>query len=281
MDYSIRITLFIILLFYVSSLAQAGEYSIALKKVSDLYENMEYEKCLEAINELELLKSDMSKDEVIELYKFKAFIYILSDKKALAENAIKEIYKIEPDFMLSASVSPKLREVFSRVKKELEEEGALRRRVIKAESVKSDQEGEGIVLKVDKAKEEGDNFFKKNIIPIGLLTTGIVLMVPGVIVRVGAASDAEDYRKELKYAPKDEDGRIIGIKEEEVQKRQDEINKDVMIGNTLIGIGTLGLIGGVVSYFLVDNKGEENKGDGKFSFMINGDGFFVKRAFDF
>ncbi len=102
---SVKIVIFIVFLFYISSLAQAGEYSIALKKVSDLYENMEYEKCLEAINELELLKSDMSKDEVIELYKYKAFIYILSDKKALAENAIKEIYKIEPDFMLSGYVN--------------------------------------------------------------------------------------------------------------------------------------------------------------------------------
>jgi|GEM_PF-3090519 len=264
------------------SFAYAEDYSQKIKKIGELYDNMEYEKCLKEITQLEPYKYSMSKEELLEIYKYKAFIYILSDRKALAESLIKEIYEIDPDFTLSPSISPKLREPFARIKKGVKKEEAPKEakeekpktRIIEATPVKDEN-----IQKISKEAKpvEKENFFKKNIIPISIASAGVVLFVPGLVVRMQAASDADDYRKKLESAPRDELGNIIGITEEEAQKKQDDVNSKVMIGNTLMITGALAIAGGVTTYFILN----KDKGDKRVSINFNEDGIMLTGKFNF
>ena len=264
------------------SFAYAEDYSQKIKKIGELYDNMEYEKCLKEITQLEPYKYSMSKEELLEIYKYKAFIYILSDRKALAESLIKEIYEIDPDFTLSPSISPKLREPFARIKKGVKKEEAPKEakeekpktRIIEATPLKDEN-----IQKISKEAKpvEKENFFKKNIIPISIVSAGVVLFIPGLVVRMQAASDADDYRKKLESAPRDELGNIIGITEEEAQKKQDDVNSKVMIGNTLMITGALAIAGGVTTYFILN----KDKGDKRVSINFNEDGIILTGKFNF
>jgi hypothetical protein len=264
------------------SFAYAEDYSQKIKKIGELYDNMEYEKCLKEITQLESYKYSMNKEELLEIYKYKAFIYILSDRKALAESVIKEIYEIDPDFTLSPSISPKLREPFARIKKGMKKEEAPKEIkeekpktwIIEATPVKDEN-----IQKISKEAKpvEKENFFKKNIIPISIVSAGVVLFVPGLVVRMQAASDADDYRKKLESAPRDELGNIIGITKEDAQKKQDDVNSKVMIGNTLMITGVLAIAGGVTTYFILN----KDKGDKRVSINFSEDGIILTGKFNF
>ncbi len=260
----------------------AGNFESKVKKIADLYDSMEYEKCLKEINEVEQYKFSISKDELLEIYKYKAFIYILSDRKAMAEGVIKEIYEIEPNFTLSPSISPKLREPFAKIKKGLKKEEGSQTKIIEAKPVKTENQERitTIVSKEDNLSGK-DNFFKKNILPISLVSAGIVLFVPGLIVRLNAASDAEEYRKSLFNAPKDELGNIIGITKEDAEKKQSDIDNKVIIGNSLISVGSLAIVGGVASYFIMDSMRNKDENRNKVSILITNNGFVLNKEFDF
>ncbi|MCX7958010.1 MAG: hypothetical protein N3B13_03105 [Deltaproteobacteria bacterium] len=264
----------------VSNLIFAEDYSAKIKKIADLYDSMEYEKCLQEINQTEQYKFNMKKDELLEIYKYKAFIYILSDRKALAENVIKDIYEIDADYTLPPSVSPKLREPFARIKKTIKKDEPPKTKVIEAKPVKSDIDERVTIISGPVKKTEKENFFKENIIPLSIVAGGIALFVPGLIVRLNAASDAEDYRNKLKNAPKDELGNVIGITKAEAQQKQDDINTNVMIGNTLITVGSLAVVGGVATYFVLDKIKKDGKKE-KVSLTINENGFVIVGSYDF
>jgi len=263
--------------------AYAEDYAQRIKKIEELYDNMEYEKCLKEINQLESYKFNMKKEELLEIYKYKAFIYILSDRKALAEGVIKDIYEIDPNFTLSPSISPKLREPFAKIKKGMKKEEAPKEvkeekpktRIIEATPVKDEK-----IQKISKEAKpvEKENFFKKNIIPISIVSAGVVLFVPGLVVRMQAASDADDYRKKLESAPRDELGNIIGITKEDAQKKQDDVDSKAMIGNTLMVTGSLAIVGGVVTYFILNKKNSDSK---RLSVNISEDGFILSGNFSF
>ena len=263
--------------------AYAEDYAQRIKKIEELYDNMEYEKCLKEINQLESYKFNMKKEELLEIYKYKAFIYILSDRKALAEGVIKDIYEIDPNFTLSPSISPKLREPFAKIKKGMKKEEAPKEvkeekpktRIIEATPVKDEK-----IQKISKEAKpvEKENFFKKNIIPISIVSAGVVLFVPGLVVRMQAASDADDYRKKLESAPRDELGNIIRITKEDAQKKQDDVDSKAMIGNTLMVTGSLAIVGGVVTYFILNKK---NSDSNRLSVNISEDGFILSGNFSF
>jgi len=263
--------------------AYAEDYAQRIKKIEELYDNMEYEKCLKEINQLESYKFNMKKEELLEIYKYKAFIYILSDRKALAEGVIKDIYEIDPNFTLSPSISPKLREPFAKIKKGMKKEEAPKEvkeekpktRIIEATPVKDEK-----IQKISKEAKpvEKENFFKKNIIPISIVSAGVVLFVPGLVVRMQAASDADVYRKKLESAPRDELGNIIGITKEDAQKKQDDVDSKAMIGNTLMVTGSLAIVGGVVTYFILNKKNSDSK---RLSVNISEDGFILSGNFSF
>ncbi len=280
MKRSIKILFFVVLFMCFFGLLFAEDYSAKIKKVVELYDNMDYEKCLKEINQLEQYKFSMKKEELLELYKYKAFIYILSDRKALAENVIKEIYDIDPDYTLSPSVSPKLREPFAKVKKGLKKDETPKAKIIEAKPVKTDVEERVTIISKTDQPEKKENFFKENIVPVSLFAAGAVLFIPGIVVRLNAASDAEDYRKKLNDAPRDELGNIIGITKAEAQQKQDDINTNVIIGNTLIAVGSLAIAGGITSYFVL-NKIKKDKKDKKVSFSFGSDGFVVNSSFEF
>lgn len=273
---SFSVTLILLLI----GLSFAEDYSTKIKKVADLYDNMEYEKCLKEINQLEQYKFNMKKEELLELYKYKAFIYILSDRKALADSVIKEILEIDPDYTLPPSVSPKLREPFAKVKREMKKEEPPKAKIIEAKPVKTDVEDRVTIISAEEKPTVRENFFKENIIPVSIFATGVVLMVPGIIVRLNAASDAEDYKKKLNEAPRDELGNIIGITKKEAQQKQDDINTNVVIGNSLITVGSIAIVGGITSYFVL-NKIKNDKNEKKVSFSFGGDGFIVSSSFEF
>lgn len=268
--------IFTIILFFSKNLV-AEDYSAKIKKVVELYDSMEYEKCLKEINQLEGYKYSMKKEELVELYKYKAFIYILSDRKALADGVIKEIYEIDPDFTLSPAISPKLREPFAKIKKGIKKEE--KPRVIEAKPVVSDLKSPTTIVSKETAPDKKENFFKQNIVPISILGVGVGIFVPGLIIRLNAASDADDYRQKLNNAPRDELGNIVGITKEEAQKKQDDIDGKVILGNTLLTIGSIGIIGGVTSYFILDKIRKDNKK--KVSFVIDGEKFLLQTSYDF
>ncbi|MGC9044246.1 MAG: hypothetical protein ACP5KG_10365 [Myxococcota bacterium] len=255
----IKTNIILLLLIIFTTSLYAEEYSAKIKRVIELYDSMEYEKCLKEINQLEGYKYNMKKEELVELYKYKAFIYILSDRKALADGVIKEIYEIDPDFTLSPSVSPKLREPFAKIKKDLKKEDkSSSTRVIEAKPINPSLNENVRVISKEILHKKEENFFKKNIIPISILGTGVALLIPGLIVRLNAASEADDYRQKLSSAPRDELGNIIGITKEEAQSKQDDIDGKVVLGNTLMTLGSIGIVGGVASYFILDKIRKEN-----------------------
>ncbi|MCX7944161.1 MAG: hypothetical protein N2746_06595 [Deltaproteobacteria bacterium] len=274
------ITLLVFTILLLNSISFAEDYSTRIKKVADLYDNMEYEKCLKEIAQLEQYKFNLRKEELLELYKYKAFIYILSDRNALAENVIKEIYEIDPDYMLPPSVSPKLREPFARIKKTIRKEEPPKTKVIEAKPVKPDIDERVTIISGPEKPVRKENFFEKNLIPLSIVAGGIALFVPGLIVRLNAASDAENYRNKLVNAPKDELGNIIGITKAEAQQKQDDIDTNVMIGNTLITVGSLAVVGGIATYFVLDKVKKDSKKE-KVSLTINENGFVVVGSYGF
>jgi len=158
--------------------------------------------------------------------------------------------------------------------KEVKEEKP-KTRIIEATPVKDEK-----IQKISKEAKpvEKENFFKKNIIPISVVSAGVVLFVPGLVVRMQAASDADDYRKKLESAPRDELGNIIGITEEDAQKKQDDVDSKAMIGNTLMVTGSLAIVGGVVTYFILNKKNSDSK---RLSVNISEDGFILSGNFSF
>ncbi len=273
--------LLVLLISIVSINIFAADFSTQIRRVSELYDNMEYEKCLKQISELEGYKFSMKKEELIEIFKYKAFIYILSDRKALAESVIKDIYELDPSFTLSPSISPKLREPFARIKKGLkkEEKAESNARVIEAKPVDNLKTGSNLTTLQKAEVKREENFFKKNIIPLSLTGGGLLLFVPGLVVRLNAASDASDYRSKLEKAPRDELGNIIGITKEEAKSKQNDIDSKVMIGNTLIILGSSAIVGGAASYFILPAL--KKKDSGKVSLYYDGREFLLSGSLEF
>lgn len=246
--------LLIVLLIQVDLLAD--EFSFEIKVIEDLFNNMDYENCLKAINRLEQNKENLHKSEILELYKYKAFIYITVGEQELAKEIIKKIYTIDPHFVLPPTISPKLREPFIRVSEDLKN---LRQNKKKEpeEAVDESESNEDYTLRRPITENKTTAFFKNNITFLSMLGAGIGILIPGILIRLDAASDAESYQKKIDSAMKDELGNPIGIKKEDVKRWQDEIDRKVLIGNSLILLGSAFAIGGitgcVIKSLKVDN----------------------------
>ncbi len=247
-----RIFYSLILISIFSSSILADEYSPWVKRIAELFDNMQYEECLKEIESrtYEELKH-LSKKDIIEIYKYQAFIYTLMHKEGLSEKIINDIYEIDPSYEIPADVPPKLRRPFELVKKRFKP--------------KEEEKGKDIQLEIknpyvqEKPQRETpqQSFLEKNLTSISLGSMGIIATVIGAGIRLEAKNSGDDLRERLSL--KDEEGKIIGISYKEAEDKKNEIDKNVMIGNILMGVGLAGVIGGMVIYYLGSSDKEENE----------------------
>lgn len=104
----------------LSPLAIAGP----VQDAQDLVDEAEYSQASKLIRKA-LASGQLSKAELIQLYRVQATVFIALGKRSRAEAAFRNLILAEPNFIMPSSVSPKVRSVFAEVKQNLLRSGAL------------------------------------------------------------------------------------------------------------------------------------------------------------
>jgi len=259
----------IILFCLFGSTLTAGEYSKAIGRIRTLYENMEYDKCLNSIKELEMFKSELSKEELIEVYSYKALSYILTGSMDLAEEVIRDIYRLDPEYLPSEKWAPKLREPFLRIRKEfskvVRQEVSAPNNTLVVDKNRGTveegpfSEGEPNIKYGETGSDYSVGFWGKNILPVSLISTGVGLVATGIVLFVNAKSESSDLRSKLDASEKNGSGLVKDITQAEAKRVEDEINKKYLWGEILSVTGGVLLTGGVVTLILKNTKSDSNQ----------------------
>ncbi|MBI5527562.1 MAG: hypothetical protein HY897_14615 [Deltaproteobacteria bacterium] len=249
-----------------------------MEKAADLYKEMEYDKAVILLNELEG-RSDLTRKQTIDVLKLKAFIQILivPERERAAFITISRIYEMDPAFRLDETAPPPFRNFFERVKilresvakkseppplqppKAVEQPQVQKKdgqaetpehedktRVLSVE--KTQQPAGSALLIVDDGKNGPLDFVRDNWLSLSCVGLGVALLVPGVVMGL----EVRSYDGKLAEYPKDERGRLIGITSDEAKDLQDEADTKALTSNLLLLLGAAAVAGGVVT-FLISN----------------------------
>ncbi len=234
------------------------EIDMKIKALSELYENMDLTPCKNLIRDL--LNENLSNDQKLEVLKYKAVIELLEEREYDAKQTIRQIYLINPDFILDNNYPPKFSVIFDSVKhdivKDREEEKG---KNITAINVDPQDEIPSDSPITTTAVNEKKNKGRKISYPaLGLFSSGTIALTTGIILRIIAHTEAEDYKNTIKNADVDEAGYKYTILPEDVENKQNDLNRKVLISYILIGSGTALISGGILSYLIYDKDKENN-----------------------
>ncbi|MGB9599909.1 MAG: hypothetical protein ACPL7I_05095 [Myxococcota bacterium] len=281
-----------LLIFSFASISFAGEFGKAIKKVEEQFDNMKYKDCLRTIKELEQFKSELTKDELIDIYSYKAMSYILTNEDDLAEEVIRDIYEIEPDYIPSERWAPKLREPFLKIRREfkgkkgtmLGKEGVNERDNSASESVTEIDahiaRGEGQRGDAGQTPAESKGFFKSNLLPLEGILVGGLSLATGIVLYVGANLQSQELRDKLDNSQKDPEGKVLNITQREADRIQKEIDDKNFWGNVAT-ISGVSLISGGVLWLILRNGGEVNRESDNYSLILNKNGMMVIYSYNF
>ncbi|MBI5529493.1 MAG: hypothetical protein HY897_24475, partial [Deltaproteobacteria bacterium] len=172
--------------------------------------------------------------------KYRAFIHILGGREILANGIVRTIYNIKPDFELPDTVSPKFRNFFADVKKEIKPR-IIEARPAAADAPPSQPRIAGVVPKKP-------NLFFRFWPSWTCFAVGAGFLIPGAVVGL----DVNSGRDELKNAAKDAAGRIPDMTYEDAKALQNDADRKALTANILLGTGAAVVATGVVMFFVYD-----------------------------
>lgn len=252
-----------------SALSTDARPSVIIGVATALFNDMDYDNALPLFEQAERHPA-ATKDEKTTVKVYRSFILIMHDEEILARDIITEIYKIDPDFTLPTSVSPKFREVFEDVKKDLKPTQHTK----EAEPAVSG--GQPTEQKLTGTVPEKPNVFVRFWPSWTCFAIGVGLLIPGIVIGV----DANSGRDTLKNAPKDAAGRIPSMTYEDAKAIQSDAERNSLTANILFGAGGAALVTGVVM-FLVYDGAKDITTKTSVSVETNGDTKLVKAAWVF
>jgi hypothetical protein len=216
-------------------LSKAGDL---IKQAVAAYTALDYDKALPLLAEAER-QPNLGESDRITILKYRAFIHILGGRDILAHGVVASIYRIQPDFELPDTVSPKFRNFFADVKKEIKP------RTIEAKPVVAPPPpGQ----RVAEAVPEKPNLFFRFWPSWTCFAVGAGFLIPGAVVGL----DVNSGREELQNAPKDAAGRIPGMTYEDAKAIQNDADRKALTANILLGTGAAVVITGAVMFFVYD-----------------------------
>ena len=84
-----------------------------------LFNDLEYQKSIEVLNGVLRKQQNLTKQELVETYKFLAFDYLVLGNEGEADRMVKELLKLDPWFELDPMASPRFLDFFAKVKKSM------------------------------------------------------------------------------------------------------------------------------------------------------------------
>jgi hypothetical protein len=93
-----------------------------IAKAQQLFEDQQYEESIQTLSAA-LVRPTNTKEQKVEIYRLLALNYITLGRKDEADNAVRGLLVVNPDYDLPANESPRFRDFFAQAKKKWEAEG--------------------------------------------------------------------------------------------------------------------------------------------------------------
>lgn len=93
-----------------------------IAKGQQLFEDQQYEESIQTLSAA-LLRPSNTKEQKVEIYRLLALNYITLNRKDEADNAVRGLLVVQPDYQLPSSESPRFRDFFKEAKTKWEAEG--------------------------------------------------------------------------------------------------------------------------------------------------------------
>jgi len=102
--------------------APAGKPADLIAKGQQLFEDQQYEESIQTLSAA-LLKPNNTKEQKVEIYRLLALNYITLGRKDEADNAVRGLLVVSPDYQLPPNESPRFRDFFAQARTKWEAEG--------------------------------------------------------------------------------------------------------------------------------------------------------------
>ncbi len=93
-----------------------------IAKAQQLFEDQQYEESIQTLSAA-LVRPTNTKEQKVEIYRLLALNYITLGRKDEADNAVRGLLVVNPEYQLPATESPRFRDFFAASKKKWEDEG--------------------------------------------------------------------------------------------------------------------------------------------------------------
>jgi len=93
-----------------------------IAKAQALFEDQQYEESIQTLSAA-LVRPTNTKEQKVEIYRLLALNYITLGRKDEADNAVRGLLVVNPEYQLPANESPRFRDFFSQAQKKWEAEG--------------------------------------------------------------------------------------------------------------------------------------------------------------
>jgi hypothetical protein len=100
----------------------AGKQQDLIAKGLQLFEDQQYEESIQTLSAA-LVRPTNTKEQKVEIYRLLALNYITLGRKDEADNAVRGLLVVSPDYQLPASESPRFRDFFAQSRSKWEAEG--------------------------------------------------------------------------------------------------------------------------------------------------------------
>jgi len=231
------------------------------------YTVLDYDHALPLLAEAEK-QPNLSTADHVTILKYRAFIQILQGKEILARDAVAGIFGLDPGFSLPTTVSPKFRNFFADVRKDIKPQVV--------ETKPSVSEALPPAQTVAAGGPERPNLLMRFWPSWTCLAAGVGFLIPGMVIGL----DATSGRDELKNAQKDSAGRLAGMTYEDAKKLQDDADRKGLTADILLGVGATALVTGAAMFFVYDGA-KDTAPKSSVSFESNGDKKLLKAAWAF
>jgi tetratricopeptide (TPR) repeat protein len=102
-----------------AGLARAQTDNDEINKGIKLFNDLDYQKSIEALKSALGKQQNLTKQELTEAHKYLAFDYLVLGNEGEAERMVKELLKLDPWFELDPMSSPRFLDFFAKVKKSM------------------------------------------------------------------------------------------------------------------------------------------------------------------
>lgn len=99
-----------------------GQPQDLIAKGRQLFDDQQYEDSIQTLSAA-LLRPNNTKEQKVEIYRLLALNYITLNRKDEADNAVRGLLVVQPDYQLPSNESPRFRDFFAAAQKKWEDEG--------------------------------------------------------------------------------------------------------------------------------------------------------------